>query len=762
MVYKAKDTKLNRFVALKFLPSELTRDEEANKRFIQEAQTASTLDFQNIATIHEIDRDSDGRIFISMAYYEGETLKDKISKGTLPIEKIVNISIQIAQGLAKAHEKGIIHRDIKPGNIIVQNDGTVKIIDFGLSKLLYQKAITISGTTKGAAAYMSPEQALGQEINQQADIWALGVVLYEMLTGNLPFTGDYDAAILYTIVHEKPQPIHTVRSDVPKPIVRIVETAMAKQQAERYLSMDNMLSDLLLCQEYVLREGVLSSFSADKTPRRKISSKSLTLSFAVLFIALLVFVAILFFPNKSETINSIAVLPLSYISDDLSQSPYADEMHEGIIKNLAKIKNLHVISRTSVMQYKENPKKIPDIGSELNAEIIVEGSVSYLGKRFRTTVQLIKAKDDRHLWSDTFEGDLSDIYILQSEIAQAIAKEIHVELTPLERTNLENARPVDPEAYELLRLAQEFLRRRTPEAHTKAMEFMQKAFEKDPNYAYAYASLAKSYIFMANWNLMPPREAAEKAKQLAYKALEIDSMHYEAHDALGYIKMVYDWDWEGTIKLNNRRMELYPNDSGNYSGSAWILAARFRRFDEAFQEMERGIELSLTPPYNLYGWLLYTAGHYDQAIEKIQRAIQNDPTSYSPHQYLGQTLVEKKMYDKAFEEIKKAIDLCPEGSLITTPRAALAHAYAVAGKHQEAEKILNELSDLAKQQYVSHYDLAIIYTGLGQYDLAFEKLDLAVEYRDGWLAGHLNIDPRFEPIRSDARFIEILRKIGIK
>ncbi|MBN1482080.1 tetratricopeptide repeat protein [candidate division KSB1 bacterium] len=761
IVYKAQDTRLFRPVALKFLPSELTQDEEANQRFFHEAQTASQLDHQNISTIYEIDETADSRIFICMAYYAGETLKDKIADGPLSVADALNISIQIARGLAKAHEKGIIHRDIKPGNIIVQKDGTVKIIDFGLSKLINQQGLTKTNTTKGTAAYMSPEQALGKEVNGQADIWALGVVLYHMLTGEMPFRGENDPVILYSIVHEAPSSLLRLRPDVPKPLAQIITKAMSKEQSDRYASMNDMLKDLLLCQQNISQHPATSRLIAGKK-RRKISTKYVVYAFAFTTIVVLTLAIFQILPLKNVTIDSIAVLPLDYISDDLEKSYYADEMTEGLIKNLAKIKALRVISRTSVMAYKDNPKPVPEIADELNVKAIIEGSVNYLENRLRVTVKLIDAKDDRHVWANSYNRKVSDIYILQGEITRAIAKEIQVELNPLVRTNLENMRPVNPEAYELLRMAQEFFRRRTSEAYAKAIEYMQAAFEKDPNYAYAYASLANSYIYMANWNLMPPHEAAEKAKQLAYKALEIDSLLYEAHGVMGYIKMVYDWDWEGAAKFHYRRKELYPNDSWNYFNSAWMLAARFRRFDEAFREMERCIELNPTGHYGQYGWLLYTAGRYDRAIEKLQKAIQIDPTGYSVHQTLGQTFLEEKMYERAIEEIKKAIDLCPEGSLVVTPRAALAHAYAVSGKRQEAEKILTELLDLKKQQYVSYYDLAVIHTGLGQHDLAFEKLENAVECRDGWLAGHLNIDPRFEPVRSDARFSAILKQIGIE
>ncbi len=400
VVYKAEDTKLKRLVALKFLPLDLTRDEEAKERFVHEAQAASALDHPNICAIHEIDENEDGRIFICLAYYEGETLKKKVASGQLSVASAIDIAMQTAQGLARAHEAGITHRDIKPANLMITNRGEVKIVDFGLAKLVGRTQLTKAGMTVGTVAYMSPEQTRGTEVDHRTDIWALGVVLYEMISGQLPFKGEYEQAVVYSILNEEPKPLIPTRQDTPMELQGIVTKALAKDRAERYQHVEEILADL----KHISRASESRPVGTTKT-RRPNRKRVLLYGSIASFLILLVVGKIYFFYERSETIDAIAVLPLANLSGDPNQEYFADGMTEALISDLGQIEALRVISRTSVMQYKGGTKPLPAIGRELNVDAVVEGSVQSSGNRVSISVRLIVAETEKRLWSESFERD---------------------------------------------------------------------------------------------------------------------------------------------------------------------------------------------------------------------------------------------------------------------------------------------------------------------------------------------------------------------
>ncbi len=582
VVYKAQDVKLDRFVALKFLSPHLDTSAAEKQRFINEAKAASALDHNNICTIYEVGETDDGQIFIAMAYYEGETLQKKVSSNQLSVSSAIDFAMQIAQGLAKAHEHGITHRDIKPANVIITKDGVAKILDFGLAKLSGQSRLTKSGATLGTVAYMSPEQAQGAEVDHRTDIWSLGVVLYEMLTGQLPFSGEYEMAMMYSLVNTDPKPVRSLRSEVSVGLEQIINKALAKKPEERYQQINELLADL--------KSPTQKSESKKPFLTRKLAVGKRWYLYAGLVVLILgvVLAGIFLRPQSAEAIDSIAVLPLENMTGDPNQEYFVDGMTEALIANLAKINSLRVISRTSVMQYKKTRKPLPDIAKELNVKAIVEGSVLRANGRVRITAQLIDAPKDRHLWANSYDRDFRDVLALQSEVTTAIVHEIQVKLTPQEQQGLTNALQVNPEVYQTYLKGRYFLNKRTEEGLKKSIEYFQNAIEKDPGFALAFAGIAEAYALLGapNYAVLKPWEAQQKGEAAALKALEIDDTIAEAHTSLGYLKFLFEWDWFGAEREFQRAIELNPNYATAHQRYALYLK-NLGRFDEALIEIKR-------------------------------------------------------------------------------------------------------------------------------------------------------------------------------
>ncbi|MHC4150206.1 MAG: protein kinase domain-containing protein, partial [Planctomycetota bacterium] len=511
VVYKAQDTKLDRFVALKFLPPHLGQSEEEKKRFIQEAKAASALDHPNICTIYEIDETKDGQMFIAMACYEGESLKERIERGPMALDEALDIAVQVAQGISRAHEENIVHRDIKPANIIITNRGEVKIVDFGLAKLAGRTMLTKEGTTMGTVAYMSPEQSQGAEVNHRSDIWALGAVLYEMVTGQRPFAGDYEQAVVYSILNQEPEPVTGLRTGVPMALERIINKAMQKTPEERYQHTNDMLVDLRAVGKSFGGRGAANAPSNKKRLRFRIGTAAL--------VALVIFAGFFVWqyakkpakrnepmstPGRKVYQGSIAVLPLENLSDNPEQEYFADGMTEALITQLAQIRALKVISRTTVIRYKATDEPLVDIARKLNVGTILEGSVLLVGDQVRINAQLIDGSTDSHIWAKSYEGELSDVIGLQSEVARSVADEIKVQLTSEEQSRLARQRPVDAEVYRIYLKGRYHLNKFTPPGVRQGMAYFQQVVEKDPNYALAYAGLADSYLVLARWGVAHP------------------------------------------------------------------------------------------------------------------------------------------------------------------------------------------------------------------------------------------------------------------
>ena len=727
VVYKAQDLKLDRPVALKFLPPDLTRDPEAKQRFVQEAKAASALQDHNICVVHDIDETTDGQMFISMEYLGGETLKKKIERGPLKVEEAIDVAIQVAHGLTKAHEHGIVHRDIKPANIMVTTDGVAKIVDFGLAKLSGQARLTRTGSTLGTAAYMSPEQARGEEIDQRTDIWSLGVVLYEMLTGLCPFRSEYGQALIYSILNEEPAPLGSLRPDIPAEMERLVQKAMAKDRVERFRNAGELLAEL----------SFLAKKREAESDRRR--------------------------PGAAKTLPSIAVLPFVNLSPDQENEYFSDGLAEDIIDALTQVPGLRVMARTSAFAFRGKQVDVREIGARLNVEHILEGSVRRAGSRLRVTAQLVKASDGYHLWSQRFDREMTDVFAIQDEISQTIVEKLLVRLSadrPLVKRYTENLA-----AYDLCLKARYHLLKLTQEGREAGRQYCEQAIALDPNYALAYVVLSESYLWSAYWGSTNPWEALPRAKSAALEALRLDDTIADAHSALGTVLGAGEFDWHGAEREFCRALELSPSSAVVRYDYAWCYAMWFLlplgRVEQALTEMRRALELDpLDPFYNtLLGYLLQCMRQFEPAVAQLKHAIDLDPTFFFSYWLLTPTYVAIGRLDEAIAAAEKANELSG-GHALTL--GMLGSVYGRVGRTAEARHLLEELTARRRLTYVPASALAWVHGGLGERHECLEWFARGIEERDPPLVTALKIAPTYDPLRSHPAYQALLRKMNLE
>lgn len=721
VVYKAEDIKLKRNVVLKFLPHDLTRDRTAKQRFIQEAQAASSLDHPSICNIHGIDETKDGQLFICMACYEGETLKKIIDGGPLGIDRIIDIALQVAHGLAKAHSQEIVHRDIKPANIFITEEGHAKILDFGLAKLVGKSSLTKTGTATGTVAYMSPEQASGEEVTYQTDIWSLGAVLYEMISGNQPFPGDSWEAVVYAILHKKPQKIRLTRPDTPEALRIVVKRMLQKNPQRRYKSVDTLIKDL----EAVKHKTALAT--APITDEERPSA-------------------------------SIAVMPFLDMSPGKDQEYFCDGMAEELINSLTHIKDLRVVARTSAFSFKGKNLDIRDIGRKLNVDTVLEGSVRKAGDRIRITTQLIDVFEGYHMWSEKYDLVMDNVFAVQDEITLSIVDKLRVKLLGKEKEAILKRYTENLEAYNFYLKGRFFTDKMTADGLRKAIDYFEQAIEQDSQYALAYTGLADSYGLLGSYDYMHPKEALAKARMAASKALEIDTELAEAHTSRGFVRLFYDWDWQAAEQDFKRAIDLNPNYTPAHSWYSFYFAA-MGRLDKAIREDKRALELdplSITANVIL-GTFLLRANQLEQARTAFSKALEMDPNLVKTHTVFGQTFILESKYDEGLTEHEKAVDLSKRHPWNL---AGLGWAYARAGKKKEARKLIAELDKRRKKEYIRPYYFAKIYAGMDEKDQAFQWLDKAFEEHDMSLV-HILSDETMTKLRSDARFSILVKKMGL-
>jgi serine/threonine-protein kinase len=734
VVYRAQDDRLGREVALKVLPPGALADQTAQARLLREARAASALNHPNICTIYDIG-EAGGRFFIAMEYIHGQPLSALVATGALPLEMVVRYGAQIADALAHAHERGIVHRDLKSSNVVITPEGRAKVLDFGLAKRLAgpeldqttrsMDPLTQAGTVVGTLHYMAPELLRGAQADARSDIWALGVVLYELASGKLPFTGTTGYELSSAILRDPPAPLP---ARAPAGLRTSVQTCLAKEPGQRYQRAGEVRAAL---------EALSLGLAVTPAPpaRRPVTAAAPKV--------------------RRGQIRSLAVLPLTNLSSDPAQEYLAEGLTEVLLTDLAQISALRVISRTSSGQYKGVRKPLPEIARELNVDAIVEGSVQRSGDRVRITAQLIEAPTDRHLWAKSYERDLGDLLALESEVAQAIAGEIRIKLTPRERVRLARVRPVHREAHEVyLKEIYHFDRLDLP----TGMNYFQQAIKLDPDYAPAYGRLARGYYYYGFFGVLPPKEAFSKLKETAATALQKDNALAEAYGYRALAHLYYDWDWAEADRGLRRALELKPSHaelSHAYGHYLMVMG----RTEEGLAECKRAVELD---PVGVIltaclGWHCLFSREYDEAVEPLLKALRMDPNLHWTHVILGWTYEQKGMFEQAITEYRDAISF--SGGLVIAV-AALGHALAVSGKRSEAHQVLAQLAERAQQSYVSAYDVATIYTGLGDREKAFEWLQKAYEEHSSFLI-HIPWDPRFDTLHADPRYHDLLARVGL-
>jgi TolB-like protein/tetratricopeptide (TPR) repeat protein/predicted Ser/Thr protein kinase len=760
VVYKAEDLKLKRCVALKFLPPHLMDSPELKERFLIEAQAAAALSHPNICVIHEVG-ESEERPYIAMEYVEGETLRERVRKGPLEQEEALDIAAQVAAGLGEAHHKGIIHRDIKSANIMVTNKGQAKVMDFGLAKLRGGSSMTKSQTTLGTVAYMSPEQARGEELDGRTDLWSLGVVLYEMISGELPFKGDHDQTVIHSILHREPKPPSKVKAGPSSGLDDIVLRALAKKRADRYQTMEEFREDL---------EAVAEGLKPLKTRRAR---RIFGIRTAYVYAALVAMLGLLFGLDvgglRGRLLGKagvgvpairLAVLPFENLSGDPEQEYFSDGMTGEMITQLGRLhpESLSVIARTSVMRYKKTNTPIDQIGRELDIGYVLEGSVQREGPRVRIRAELIKVKDQSQLWADSMEREMSGVLALQSEVSQKVAGALALKLLPGEQARLANAPTVNPEAYEAyLKGSYQWMKFVTPGDLDTAEKYFDLALEKDPNYAAAYGGIASVWLVRNQLGWCPPEEAGPKAKAAALRAIELDKNSAAAHEALASVRWT-DWDWDGARESYRRSLELNPNVATTQAMYAHFLLI-MGHGEEGLIHSERAVVLDPFNPLirSFYALALYSRRRYEEAIAVAREALRlqaDFPIAVNVlllamHELTG-------MEKEAFEAAKAFARVTYNDPKI---EAALDEGYAQGGYAEAMRRGAETLIGRLPRTFCLPSDIAMFYNMAGEKNMALDWLEKGLEIHDPALP-YLGM-PDYDSLRPDPRFQDLMRRMKL-
>jgi serine/threonine-protein kinase len=762
VVYRARDAHLDREVAVKVLSPGTFTEEAARKHLRKEALALSKLNHPNIATVYDFDTQR-GVDFLVMEYIPGITLSEKLAAGPLPEKEVVRLGMQLSDGLAAAHERGVIHRDLKPGNLRLTSDGRLKILDFGIAKLwrpLTEPAATESSlqshSISGTLPYMAPEQLAGEEADARTDIHGAGFVLYEMATGQRPFAEVRSGQLLGALMRKAPIPPTTLNPKVSAELERIIGKCVEKDPEDRYQSAKELTIDLR-------RLGAPSTL-ATPVQKRERSARHLILAVTVLFVA--VCVALFTFNvggwrdrllGKTATprIGSLAVLPLENLSGDPGQEYFADGMTEALITDLSQISALKVISRTSVMHYKGTRKTVPQIARELHVDAVIEGSVLRDADHLRVTAQLIRATTDTHVWAESYQRDLRDVLAVQNEVAHAIASEINVKLTAQEQVRLARSHPVNFAAHDAYLKARFHLQQGTEDELREAKAYFEEAARIDSNYAPAYAGLADYYLLTDE---LSPRVAMPKAKEYVQKALALDDGLADAHATLAFIRFYGDWDWLSADKEFRRAIELSPSYAQAHRTYSDFLS-EMGRHDQALAEIRTAQELDPLSATTVLdaGWVFYYAREYDRAIEQCRKVLELDPRSVSALDCVGSAHMATAAYDQAIAEYSALLTSSGNDPLRL---ASLGCAYAMAGKKPQAQKVVAQLNEASKIHYVPPYFLGLVHAALGDKDGAFSWLEKAHEQHDSYLV-RLKVEPAMDPLRSDPRFEKLLHRMNL-
>jgi eukaryotic-like serine/threonine-protein kinase len=800
-VYLARDTRLGRKIALKFLSLDFTKDEERVRRFQQEARAASALNHPNLITIFEIG-EVESVHFISTEFIEGETLRRRMSPARMLTVEICDVAIQVASALTAAHAAGITHRDIKPENIMVRPDGVVKVLDFGLAKLtepttpgetidpaaLTKKVVeTDPGVVMGTVSYMSPEQARGMTVDARTDIFSFGVVLYEMIACRVPFEGSSFGDVISGILSKRQVPLARYADDVPPELERIVSKALAKDREQRYQTIKDMLIDLKRLKQRLdveaefehtmppdwSRDAVLGRNSGEdrsgshetvvlnsiQPPIRTTSSAEYLITGikrhkrATVFVfsaAVIALVAMTLIGGKSR-VKSLAILPFVNLTGDSKMETITDEITEGVIDHLYQLPGVRVISYGSIEQYKGQQIDAGSVGRELGVSAIMIGRITKRDDVITLSAELIDTRDKTRIWGEQEKVKFSDLMMAHHRLARSVSEKLGLTLSEAERKSLD--------AEELYETGRSYWNQRTTDALNKGVEYFERAVALKPDYAVAHAGLADCYNMLATYGAREPAEAFTKAKAEAVKALEIDDTLADAHVSLAYALFRGDWKWAESEREFRQALVMNPKSAQAHQWYANLLVA-LGRADEAIAHTKSAQELDSTSLIigSHFGFVYFFAHRYDDSITACQKVIELDPSFFAARRYLGQAYAQKGKYEQAIDEFQRAGAASGGSPLI---RAELANTLAMAGKKDEAEKILAELKQLGAERYFSPYHIALIYAGLGAKDEALDWLDKAVEQRADYLV-FLNVDPRLSALHSEPRFAGLLERVGLR
>jgi len=807
VVYLAHDTRLGRPAALKLLRPDLTQDPERVRRFRREARAASALNHPNILTIYEVghaDSTAGDAHFIAAEFVDGQTLRELCQRAGLTLGVALDILIQVAGALSAAHEAGIVHRDIKPENIMLRKDGLVKALDFGLAKLTEQDArphsdsfahaTTQPGVVMGTVNYMSPEQARGLEVDERSDLFSLGVVMYELLTGRAPFQGETAGDVLVALLSGEPRPLASYVAKLPEALQEIGARALAKPVEQRYQTARELGDDLKRLKEELVfaaklkgrtgsRDDILkltvgsATAAADQTtmvtrPVVSPATSRLTvlrglrlrygkgLALAALALALIAAVNWRqWLASSGAAIDSVAVLPFANVGADPQMEYLPDGITENLINSLTQLPSLRrVMSRGVVFTYKGREVDPRQVGQALQVRAVVTGRVQRLGDRLIIHVELVDAATGAQLWGERYQRPFADLLTVQEEIAREIAEALRLRLSGEERRQLTKRYTQNNEAYQLYLEGRYHWNKRTSEGMRKSVESYKRAIEKDSDFALAYVGLADAYATLGSYHIAPSREVLPLARESDAKALSIDEGLAEAHASMGKILTDYYGDWAQAEREFQRAIDLKPNYPNSHHWYSTLLA-HLGRFDEAVSEANRALELDYFSPVTgtQVGNVLYQARRYDQAIAALRRTLNLEPNFAAAHYYLGLCYLMQERRDEAAAEFEKALGIAPNTPDII---ALLGYTNAVAGRRDQAQRRLEELDEVAKRRYVPPFNYAAIHIGLGERDLAFKLLENCSEECAPWLRG-LKTDPLFGALSADPRFAGLMRRAGL-